>query len=473
LLPSRVAYVALSVGDRRIRDVLEATLRVGYRAKPVEVVHVPKLDRTTRPAADMPIEDQLVYAALVKSLRAHIPDGFVEFTGGGERDYQEFERFPLSVEGASYVLEADAAGFYQYVDHERLAYELVGLTGRADLVEPLIRMLEAWLGRPRGLPQGPPISYMLADIYIAPTDRALHRAGYSFSRYSDDFRVAGHTWGEVKRAQGNIEESFYALGLVIAAKKLRTPKIETYRGFLERVDDPRLQRQTVREAIDELETEDYVPSLGIRVAVSSEAATRAAAVFDDQLLADKVDVLSTRLIRRALPILGSAGDMRALRQLSSLLARYPHLSASAATYVRLLLGTDHETPTLEGIADWITAGRYRHPWQEGWILYAAAHATIRLHRLAEPALRILQSSRKPWFARAQAALVLATHGRLPSQRDFVSVYERAPEATRPDLIAAVLIAEPRWATQFLSGVADRPITAAVTTLSPETFRDWI
>lgn len=473
LLPSRVAYHALLAAERPVREVIEATLHVGYRPRRSEVVQVPKLDRTTRPASDLPVDDQLIYTALLKLLRARVPEGFVTFTGERDHSYEAFETYPLTVEGANYVLEADVAGFYQYIDHERLAYELIGLTGRADVVEPLLGLIEGWIGSPRGIPQGPPGSYVLADIYMAPVDRNLSRAGYSFSRYSDDFRVAGRTWGEVKRAQMELEDAFYHLGLVVAANKLRTPKIDTYRRVLDRVGDPRLQRVVIREAIGDLETEEYVPGRVTRVAVTPAQTGRAAEVFEDQIAAERVDLLATRLLRRALQVLGSTGDSRALAHFRPLMSRYPHLAPNASAYLQLLQGTDNEANGINALVEWLTARRYRHPWQEGWMLHAAVYATNRHELLAPPALRILESARKPWFARGQAALVLATHGSLPPQRDFVALFEQAPEATRPDLIAAVRIAEPPWASRFLGGAADRPLSGAVVGLPPDMFRDWI
>jgi hypothetical protein len=325
LLPSRVAWLALQTTVPEITQALAANVSVGYRPRTAEVVQVPKLDRTTRPAIDLPVDDQVIYAALIALLQQGIREGLVQYTGQ-EQTYEAFEQFPLTADGAQYVLDVDAAGFYQYVDHEKLAYELIGLTGRADAVEPLVRLLEVWLAERRGLPQGPPPSYVLADVYISPVARALDRAGFDFRRYSDDFRVVGRTWGEVKRAQELLEASFYGLGLVVAAKKLRTLKIETYRQQLDRLATVVDAGQAIRDAVDELEAEDYVPAIGTRRAVTAEQVVRAKAVFALEIAALRVDLSSTRLIRKALPVLGSAADPEPLESLRPLLTRYPHLT---------------------------------------------------------------------------------------------------------------------------------------------------
>ena len=164
LLPSRVAYSASQFGLQPIAPILEAQASLGLRPQTAEVVRVPKLDKTTRPATDLPWEDQILYSSLIKVVRAAVVPGFVDFTGDDDMSYSSFEKFPLEQPDVAYVLETDVAAFYQYVDHERLAYELAGLTGRVDAIEPLLRLLEVWMGHPRGLPQGPPASYVLADI---------------------------------------------------------------------------------------------------------------------------------------------------------------------------------------------------------------------------------------------------------------------------------------------------------------------
>jgi hypothetical protein len=105
-------------GSADFLDVLNASAVGGYQPEPAQIVSAPKSDRTTRPAADMTIEDQVVYAALVELIRTHLHPDLVEFTGE-HQTYSEFERFPVAAlaNQAKYVVEADVASFYEYVDH--------------------------------------------------------------------------------------------------------------------------------------------------------------------------------------------------------------------------------------------------------------------------------------------------------------------------------------------------------------------
>jgi hypothetical protein len=473
LLPSRVAWHALSGTEGRFALVLDALASVGYRPQRPDVARAAKWDGTTRPVCDLPVEDQVIYAALVALLRSEIPADFVTYTGAVAGAHSSFEQFPLA-EAGGYVLEADAAAFYQYIDHERLAYELIGLTGRADAVEPLLRFIEAWVGAPRGIPQGPAASNALADIYIASASRALERAGYEARRYSDDFRVVGGTWAQLKRAQDVLESAFHELGLVLAPGKLRIVKLETYRAWIEKANDPRLANATIRDAVMELGPDDYFDESDPDLTdVTTDEVTRAEAVFRDQITTDHVDPLSTRLLRRALSKLGRGQSPRALDDLPRLLTRYAHLTPAVATYLKSLSGTPHEVRATSMSVRWLMGRSYRSPWQVGWILNSLAYAEHSDEGAAEVALKALLSDHLPWFARGQAALAIAVHGQIPRATDFVEIYERAPRATRPDLIAAVKVADPSWADGFVNGAAVAPLLDGVAHLANESFRDWI
>ncbi len=473
LFPSRVAWIACQQNPRLI-SVVVGELAHGYRLRPIEIVRVPKQDRTTRPAADMPQRDQLLYAALVAALRAEMPDGFVTFTGEGEegQSYRDFEEFPLTVEGTSHVLEADAAAFYQYIDHERLAYELIGLTGMAQIAEVLVAALEGWMGAPRGLPQGPPSSQPLADIYIAPAVRALARAGFGASQFSDDFRVPVSNWAAVKRAQLALEEAFYDLGLSVAPGKLKTPRIETYRRWLDTANDPRVTGTASVAALEEMENEEYFAGEWEPGDVTDDQVANAVEVLAEQHAALHVTVTTTRLVRRSLGWLASARSPRALPLLPFLLTQYAHLTPAICSYLKAIVQSDNEAAGIDAIIQQLTDPRSRTAWQVGWLLHALSLANTRRELVAEVARPRLFDESLPWFARSAAARATAVHGALPSLDAYFGVYERATEAARPDLVAAVVVAEPSWTSRFLSGIGTDPLLRDITDYAPEIVRQW-
>jgi hypothetical protein len=368
------------------------------------------------------------------------------------------------------VLIADAASFYEYIEHDRLAYELVGTTGDSDATESLMGLLGGTMSGPKGLPQGPAASPPLADIYISPVARALSRSGYRFSRYTDDFRIVAADWGEARRAQVFLEEAMRDVGLTLAPGKLKTPKLATYRAAVKRMS----------------ETREITPNLAVGVfgggyggepvyqqPVSDEEVAEAELVLGKLIAQKNIDAVSTRRMRWALARLAYGGSLAVLASLQDILRSYAHVTPSISSYIRVLLERHLQERALASVSKWFTDGSFRYPWQVGWMLHATAFSPQRSRRLAAAARQFIVSPDLPWFARGQAAIALAVHGSLPSQREYVGVYELSPEATRPDLIAAAMIGQPNWYGPFLTGVATTPMLRAVLQLNPAEYQTWL
>jgi len=297
LLPSGVGFHAARADQDRFSGAVLSLAARGFNVRPSEIVCVPKFDGSTRPATDMPVTDQLLYQASVMSLVTQLYPNLVTFTGSEiNGDYFEFEEYPLSQRRVRYVLIADAASFYEYVDHDRLAYELVGTTGDSDATESLIALLGATMNGSKGLPQGPAASASLSDIYISPVARSLSRAGYRFSRYTDDFRIVATDWTEARRAQVFLEEAMREIGLTIAPGKLTTPKIATYRAGVRRMNE-------TREITPSLTRGAFVGGYGWepidQVPVSDEEVAAAVIALRDLSAQKRIDAVATRRMRWA------------------------------------------------------------------------------------------------------------------------------------------------------------------------------
>jgi hypothetical protein len=459
LFPSNVARTAVT-NSATVLQVLEASLATGYRPRRIELVQAPKWDTTTRPAADMAIDDQIVYTSLVEYLKDKIHPGLVTFTGidGEGQTYREFEEYPITIDDAQYVLEADAASFYEYVDHERLAAELLGLTGEAAATNALLGLLEAWLGFQQGLPQGPSASGSLADIYIAPVSRALLRAGFRHSRFSDDFRVVARTWDEVRQGQLLLESAMRERGLVIAAGKRRTPGIARYKELFELLEQAE---------------EEYTGDAEAEGSLSEDEIASEIELLQQCLNDTEVTIEWTRRMRRSFTKLAGSESGAALPYIPRFLNRYPHITQTFASYLTDLMEGPDEAAALKATMPWLLSSGFRYPWQIGWILHAVSFAENRDGTLGEWAAPVIFNDSYPWFVRGQAAITLAVHGRLPSQESYFNVYEAAPAATKPDLIGAIIIGSPRWRNEFLTGVRTEPLFEAASHLDGGAYRDWI
>jgi CRISPR-associated protein Cas1 len=99
-------------------------------------------------------------------------------------------------EGYHWIVEADIDDFFDEVDHDLLLGRL-----EASIPDPdLMRLVRLWLTAPvqegtrivernRGLPQGAPISPVLANLYLDRFDEALLARGMRLVRFADDFIV--------------------------------------------------------------------------------------------------------------------------------------------------------------------------------------------------------------------------------------------------------------------------------------------
>ncbi len=119
--------------------------------------------------------------------------------------------------GFTWVLDADIDAFFDNVDQPLLLDFLKQQIGDAQLLQ----LIAGWLaqGRPtpdlaRGIPQGSPLSPLLANVYLHPLDVGLTDGGWRPVRYADDFVVFATT-------QAKIEAAYCCTEALLADLRLR------------------------------------------------------------------------------------------------------------------------------------------------------------------------------------------------------------------------------------------------------------
>lgn len=118
------------------------------------------------------------------------PEGRLFQKDSGWGQFYNASKALLDKKDCHFVLLADISDYYNQISHHRVQ----GALAQAGVEENRSQVIERFLGNvnalhhSRGIPVGPSVSILLAEVCLADVDNFLSRK-YAHTRYVDDFRV--------------------------------------------------------------------------------------------------------------------------------------------------------------------------------------------------------------------------------------------------------------------------------------------
>lgn len=140
--------------------------------------------------------------------------------------------------GYEWLLDADINGFFDHIDHGLLLAKLARHVPEESFLQLVLEWIKGDVIGPdgpwcldRGVPQGSPISPLLANLYLDELDEAIQE-DFPMVRYADDFVVLARSEDEAKSARMRIIDVLTGLKLTLNAEKTRIVHFDEGFSFL-------------------------------------------------------------------------------------------------------------------------------------------------------------------------------------------------------------------------------------------------
>ena len=182
-------------------DIKADILAGRYRPQPVRRVEIPKPDGRKRMLGIPTVLDRFIQQAIAQIVQAQWEPHFHPDSYGfrPERSaHQAVRKLQADVkDGHGWVVDLDLESFFDRVNHDRLLHRLGRHVADPALLGLITAFLKAgaWVDGQHessrmGVPQGGPLSPVLANVVLDEMDWELHRRGHRFARYADDCDIA-------------------------------------------------------------------------------------------------------------------------------------------------------------------------------------------------------------------------------------------------------------------------------------------
>lgn len=228
-----------------LRGIQRAVREQQYRFLPLLQILVEKKPGSvaTRRLLVPVVRDRVLLTAMARRLSHSFEDEFLDasyaYRPGRSVDRAVARVIQLRDRGMHYVLDADIHSFFDSVPHPKL----MEILAARELAAPMFALLRDaihasyWDGRRlrrlgRGVPQGSPLSPLLANLFLTGFDAELAACDGHLVRYADDFLVLCRTEAAANAAKALAMDWMERHGLALKPEKTRITSFAESFAFL-------------------------------------------------------------------------------------------------------------------------------------------------------------------------------------------------------------------------------------------------